>query len=74
MMDRESAEKVDQRLQDALFIMAVGNSCANPLVYGSYAVNFREECCRCFLPYNNNTDRSQTEVKLVKRNTGNIFF
>ncbi|XP_043277457.1 gonadotropin-releasing hormone II receptor-like isoform X2 [Venturia canescens] len=70
MMDRDSAEKVDQRLQDALFIMAVGNSCANPLVYGSYAVNLREECCRCFLPYNNNPDRSQTEVRLVKRNTG----
>ncbi|XP_047004899.1 vasopressin V2 receptor-like [Schistocerca americana] len=38
MFDRESAKKVDQRLQDALFIMAVSNSCVNPLVYGSYAM------------------------------------
>ncbi|XP_073977994.1 adipokinetic hormone/corazonin-related peptide receptor variant I-like isoform X2 [Rhodnius prolixus] len=48
MFDRESAEKVDPRLQDALFIMAVSNSCMNPLVYGSYALNFRRECTTCF--------------------------
>ncbi|XP_068081832.1 adipokinetic hormone/corazonin-related peptide receptor variant I-like [Anabrus simplex] len=48
MFDRESAEQVDGRLQDGLFIMAVSNSCMNPLVYGSYAMNFRRECSRCF--------------------------
>ncbi|KAF6210558.1 hypothetical protein GE061_013664, partial [Apolygus lucorum] len=48
MFDRESAMKVDGRLQDALFLMAVSNSCMNPLVYGSYAMNFRKECRNCF--------------------------
>ncbi|XP_063215519.1 adipokinetic hormone/corazonin-related peptide receptor variant I-like [Bacillus rossius redtenbacheri] len=46
--DRESAQQVDTNLQDALFIMAVSNSCMNPLVYGSYAINFRRECGHCF--------------------------
>nr|XP_053649506.1 adipokinetic hormone/corazonin-related peptide receptor variant I-like [Cherax quadricarinatus]XP_053649507.1 adipokinetic hormone/corazonin-related peptide receptor variant I-like [Cherax quadricarinatus] len=48
MFDRESAEQVDKRLQDALFIMAVSNSCVNPLVYGTYTINFRNELNRCF--------------------------
>lgn len=47
MFDRESAEKVANWLQDALFMMAVSNSCMNPLVYGSYAMNLRRECWRC---------------------------
>lgn len=60
MFDRESAEKVDTRLQDLLFIMAVSNSCVNPLVYGSYAMNFKRECrycCRCFWPQEQNLNR-----------------
>jgi hypothetical protein len=48
MFDRDSAQQVDSRVQDALFIMAVSNSCMNPLVYGSYAINFRRECKLCF--------------------------
>ncbi|XP_024081307.1 gonadotropin-releasing hormone II receptor-like [Cimex lectularius] len=48
MFDRESAIRVDSRIQDAFFIMAVSNSCMNPLVYGSYAMNFRRECRTCF--------------------------
>lgn len=28
-------------LKDALFMFAVSNSCVNPLVYGSYTMNFR---------------------------------
>ncbi|XP_071535395.1 adipokinetic hormone/corazonin-related peptide receptor variant I-like [Panulirus ornatus] len=48
MFDRQSAEQVDKRLQDALFIMAVSNSCVNPLVYGTYTINFRNELNRCF--------------------------
>nr|XP_014289173.1 uncharacterized protein LOC106688967 [Halyomorpha halys] len=48
MFDRETATKVDTRIQDALFLMAVSNSCMNPLVYGSYAMNFRRECQTCF--------------------------
>lgn len=45
MFDRKSAEQVDSLLQDALFMMAVSNSCMNPLVYGSYAMNLRREFC-----------------------------
>ncbi|XP_044733757.1 gonadotropin-releasing hormone II receptor-like [Chrysoperla carnea] len=55
MFDRESALKVDAGLQDALFMMAVSNSCMNPLVYGSYAMNLRRECCNflcCSSPQN----------------------
>ncbi|XP_021933908.1 gonadotropin-releasing hormone II receptor-like isoform X2 [Zootermopsis nevadensis] len=48
MFDRDSAQQVDSRLQDALFIMVVSNSCVNPLVYGSYTTNFRRECKLCF--------------------------
>uniref|UniRef100_T1J812 G-protein coupled receptors family 1 profile domain-containing protein n=1 Tax=Strigamia maritima TaxID=126957 RepID=T1J812_STRMM len=52
MFDRESATQVnqnsvDERLQESLFMFAVSNSCVNPLVYGSYAVNFRREYTRC---------------------------
>ncbi|XP_039447766.1 adipokinetic hormone/corazonin-related peptide receptor variant I isoform X1 [Culex pipiens pallens] len=41
MFDRESAIKVDGAIQDGLFLMAVSNSCMNPLVYGSYAMKCR---------------------------------
>ncbi|XP_017786856.1 PREDICTED: cephalotocin receptor 2-like [Nicrophorus vespilloides] len=47
MFDRNSAEQVPSWLQDTLFMMAVANSCMNPLVYGSYAINFRKELSRC---------------------------
>ncbi|XP_046744200.1 adipokinetic hormone/corazonin-related peptide receptor variant I-like [Diprion similis] len=69
MFDRESAMRVDTWLQDALFIMAVGNSCANPLVYGSYAVNFRQECSRCFCLCSNSPE-ANLDVRLVCRSTG----
>jgi len=35
MFDRAGASKVDERLQDALFIMMVANSVINPLIYGT---------------------------------------
>ena len=50
MVDRESAEKVDGKIQDALFIMVVSNSCLNPLVYGTFTRECRESmtnCCGC---------------------------
>ncbi|XP_050689653.1 adipokinetic hormone/corazonin-related peptide receptor variant I-like [Eriocheir sinensis] len=46
--DRASAEQVDKRLQDSLFIMAVSNSCVNPIVYGTYTINLRGELDKCF--------------------------
>ncbi|XP_039293083.1 gonadotropin-releasing hormone II receptor isoform X2 [Nilaparvata lugens] len=47
MVDRSSASQFNPRLQDFFFVMAVSNSCMNPLVYGSYN---RKECSRflCF--------------------------
>ncbi|XP_054290441.1 adipokinetic hormone/corazonin-related peptide receptor variant I-like, partial [Macrosteles quadrilineatus] len=55
-IDRKSAENVDSRVQDALFVMAVANSCVNPLVYGSYA--FGISWCSCA----GSSNRQQTEV------------
>ncbi|XP_023288386.1 gonadotropin-releasing hormone II receptor [Orussus abietinus] len=51
IFDRDSASLVNLSLQDVLFSTAIVNACANPMVYGSYAVDFRKECRRCFLPY-----------------------
>lgn len=47
MFDEASAKNVPNWLQNALFMMAVSNSCMNPVVYGSYAINFRKEFCKC---------------------------
>nr|ALM88324.1 neuropeptide receptor A28 [Chilo suppressalis] len=38
MLDRQSAEHVSAKVQDLFFIMAVSNSCMDPLVYGSYTL------------------------------------
>jgi len=46
MFDRESAVKVDNAVQDGLFLMAVSNSCMNPLVYGSYAMKCKLPCTK----------------------------
>ncbi|KAL4711017.1 hypothetical protein ACJJTC_017982 [Scirpophaga incertulas] len=39
MLDRQSAEHVSAKVQDLFFIMAVSNSCMDPLVYGSYTLD-----------------------------------
>ncbi|XP_063383182.1 adipokinetic hormone/corazonin-related peptide receptor variant I-like [Cydia fagiglandana] len=41
MVDRQSAKHVSARLQDLFFVMAVSNSCMDPLVYGTYALNLK---------------------------------
>ncbi|XP_052758505.1 adipokinetic hormone/corazonin-related peptide receptor variant I-like [Galleria mellonella] len=41
MVDRHSAQHVSARVQDLFFIMAVSNSCMDPLVYGSYTLDPR---------------------------------
>ena len=33
-IDRETAAKIDPKLQKGLFVFAVSNSCMNPIVYG----------------------------------------
>ncbi|XP_064095655.1 uncharacterized protein LOC135207759 [Macrobrachium nipponense] len=48
MFDKQGAEQVQTSFQDALFIMAVSNSCVNPIVYGTYTINLRKELNRCF--------------------------
>ncbi|KFM63223.1 Gonadotropin-releasing hormone II receptor, partial [Stegodyphus mimosarum] len=42
VFDPVSADKVDSRIQSSLFMFAVSNSCVNPLVYGSYVLNFKQ--------------------------------
>ncbi|CAH4021551.1 unnamed protein product [Pieris brassicae] len=39
MFDRKSAMHVSARIQDLFFIMAVSNSCVDPLVYGSFTLD-----------------------------------
>lgn len=38
---KQKVEDMQKDLKDALFMFAVSNSCVNPLVYGSYTMNFR---------------------------------
>ncbi|XP_049820611.1 adipokinetic hormone/corazonin-related peptide receptor variant I-like [Aethina tumida] len=48
MFDRDSAKRLPDWLQDTFFMMVVSNSCMNPIVYGSYVLNFtRSKCCCC---------------------------
>ncbi|XP_011500125.1 PREDICTED: gonadotropin-releasing hormone II receptor-like isoform X1 [Ceratosolen solmsi marchali] len=65
VIDKKSAQRVNEMVQESLFIMAVGNSCANPLVYGSYAIDLKKECCRCFLP--STSRKSNVDVNLIQR-------
>ncbi|XP_035211010.1 gonadotropin-releasing hormone II receptor-like isoform X2 [Stegodyphus dumicola] len=48
LFDPVSADKVDSRIQSSLFMFAVSNSCVNPLVYGSYVLNFKQVFKRAF--------------------------
>jgi gonadotropin-releasing hormone receptor len=66
VFDRESAEKVDNTIQDSLFIMAVSNSCMNPLVYGSYAMKCR---CPCF-GQTKSSPTAPTKLRLQRKSTG----
>lgn len=44
MFNRESAKALPEWLQDTFFMMVVSNSCVNPIVYGSYAINCKQTC------------------------------
>jgi gonadotropin-releasing hormone receptor len=59
--------KVDNTIQDSLFIMAVSNSCMNPLVYGSYAMKCR---CPCFGQNENKNKNNPAKLKLQRKSTG----
>ncbi|KAL8620628.1 hypothetical protein ACOMHN_029519 [Nucella lapillus] len=41
--DRESATKIDPKIQRGLFLFAVSNSCINPIVYGMFTTAYRRE-------------------------------
>lgn len=42
-IDKETALKVDQRIQKGLFLFACTNSCMNPIVYGLYNIPRRSD-------------------------------
>ncbi|XP_024946292.1 gonadotropin-releasing hormone II receptor isoform X2 [Cephus cinctus] len=68
IFDRDSANLINAPIQDIFFLTAVGNSCANPLIYGSYSVEFRRECCKRFFLYGS-SPKVDMEMKLVRRST-----
>lgn len=45
---KQKVDDMQRDLKDALFMFAVSNSCVNPLVYGSYTMNFRQIFRRYF--------------------------
>ncbi|KAL1491477.1 hypothetical protein ABEB36_012071 [Hypothenemus hampei] len=48
MFDRPTAEKsLPPFVQDFFFMMVVSNSCMNPIVYGSYVMDFKKFTCQC---------------------------
>ncbi|XP_050676126.1 adipokinetic hormone/corazonin-related peptide receptor variant I-like [Leptidea sinapis] len=59
MFDRKSAMHVSTRVQDLFFIMAVSNSCMDPLVYGSYTLDMNiinRTLRKIFCMHNKNLD------------------
>ncbi|XP_013183626.2 adipokinetic hormone/corazonin-related peptide receptor variant I, partial [Amyelois transitella] len=59
MVDWQSASHVSARIQDLFFIMAVSNSCMNPLVYGSYTLDpqiFRRTVRKIFCVHDSPTE------------------
>ncbi|KAK7069105.1 hypothetical protein SK128_016340 [Halocaridina rubra] len=63
MFDKQGAEQVETSFQDVLFIMAVSNSCVNPIVYGTYTINIRKELNRCFgRKTDSSLDRKLTDI------------
>ncbi|XP_058809240.1 adipokinetic hormone/corazonin-related peptide receptor variant I-like isoform X3 [Phymastichus coffea] len=71
VIDNESAKSVNYMVQESLFIMAVGNSCANPLVYGSYAIDFKKEFCRCFQSFTSR--QPNVDVNIIQPSLGTNF-
>lgn len=65
LFDPVSADKVDSRIQSSLFMFAVSNSCVNPLVYGSYVLNFKDMFKRCFCRHSGSTNGSGTNTQVT---------
>ena len=73
MFDREGAQKLDGRLQEGFFMMAVANSCLNPLIYGTYKTGCRKLCClslltgqfRCWEPKRKSSSDSSLNLNVT---------
>lgn len=69
-IDEEAADKhVDKSLQDTLYMFAVSNSCVNPLVYGSYTMNFRRFLRRYCGKCSTRKDSTQVQGPASRRST-----
>ncbi|XP_035704291.1 gonadotropin-releasing hormone receptor-like [Folsomia candida] len=75
--DKEGAKRVDPVVQDALFMMAVANSCLNPIVYGNYtkktagsifncnwAWSFKFCCCCCWCCCKKHSSRNRRRLSV----------
>ncbi|XP_050303894.1 adipokinetic hormone/corazonin-related peptide receptor variant I-like isoform X2 [Anthonomus grandis grandis] len=48
MFDRTTAEQsLPVLVQDFFFMMVISNSCMNPIVYGSFVIDFKKFSCQC---------------------------
>lgn len=48
MFDRSTAERIlPPFIQDVCFMMVVSNSCMNPIIYGSFVMDFKKCSCQC---------------------------
>lgn len=70
IIDKESASKVNTNVQDGLFLMAVSNSCLNPLIYSTYSMR------RCRFPWSRKRCGGEVagggaKTELQRRSTGN---
>ncbi|XP_042900353.1 adipokinetic hormone/corazonin-related peptide receptor variant I-like isoform X2 [Parasteatoda tepidariorum] len=65
LFDPVSADQVDTRIQSSLFMFAVSNSCVNPLVYGSYLLNFKQIFRRCYRRCRNRNMGSMNQTQIT---------
>ncbi|VVD04200.1 unnamed protein product [Leptidea sinapis] len=76
MFDRKSAMHVSTRVQDLFFIMAVSNSCMDPLVYGSYTLDMNiinRTLRKIFCMHNKNLDgRASMKWQLLMSNDNQL--
>lgn len=70
IIDKESAARVNTNVQDGLFLMAVSNSCLNPLIYSTYSMR------RCRFPWMRKRSREAPiggKTELQRRSTGTLL-
>ncbi|XP_063926076.1 adipokinetic hormone/corazonin-related peptide receptor variant I-like isoform X2 [Zophobas morio] len=72
MFDRDSAQKLPSWLQDTFFMMVVSNSCMNPIVYGSFVINFRRVNCKCLCFGKSSSENNLNMGSGATRSTGMV--